>query len=88
MAAKHVINVDLANVYGSLNAAGSVNKRDYLRTMSWGDQVEVLEVKQAHVEVRVFRFERQADGTSKPVPAVGYIAPPKSGGIKPAAVVA
>ena len=88
MAAKHVINVDLANVYGSLNAAGSVNKRDYLRTMSWGDQVEVLEVKPAHLEVRVFRFERQADGTSKPVPAVGYIAPPKSGGIKPAAVVA
>ncbi|HEV2764897.1 MAG TPA: MBL fold metallo-hydrolase, partial [Pyrinomonadaceae bacterium] len=63
------------------------NKKGFLRTMSWGDQVEVLKVTPEHVEVRVFKFEEQEDGTSKPVPSSGFIVPPKSSGIKPKDVV-
>lgn len=81
MAANHVIDVDLANVYQQ------PNKKGFLRTMSWGDQVEVLKVTPEHVEVRVFKFEQQEDGTSKPVPSSGFIVPPKSSGIKPGSVV-
>lgn len=81
MAANHVIDVDLANVYQQ------PNKKGFLRTMSWGDQVEVLKVTPEHVEVRVFRFEQQEDGTSKPVPSSGFIVPPKSGGVRPKDVV-
>jgi hypothetical protein len=81
LAAKHTVNVDLANVYDS------PQKKGFLRTMSWGDAVEVLNVTGEHVEVRVFRFEPQPDGTSKPVAASGFIVPPKGGPIKPADVV-
>src|SRR5919112_77777 len=81
MAAKHVIDVDLANVFET------PDKKGFLRTMGWGDQVEVLAITAEHVEVRVFKFEVQADGTSKPVPASGFIVPPKSSGITPKQVV-
>ena len=83
MAAKHTINVDLASVYDSPKKSAS----GFLRTMAWGDQVEVLAVTDAHVEVRVFKFETQPDGTSKPIPASGFIVPSKASGIKPADVV-
>lgn len=81
MAPKHVINVDLANVFETPKKSG------FIRTMSWGDQVEVLDVTPEHVEVRVFKFEKQPDGTSKPVPASGFIVPPKASGITPDEVV-
>lgn len=81
MAARHTINVDLANVYEQ------PNKKGFLRTMAWGDRVEVLAVTAAHVEARVFRFEKQEDGTSRPVPASGFIVPSKASGIRPAEVV-
>lgn len=81
MATTHVIDVDLANIFEQ------PNKKGFLRTMAWGDHVEVLKITAEHVEVRVFRFDKQDDGTSKPVASSGFIVPPKSSGIKPKDVV-
>lgn len=81
MAAQHIINVDLAKVYGT------ADKKNLLRTMAWGDFVEVVNVTKEHVEVKVFEFEPLPEGGFLPVASSGFIVPPKSGGIKPADVV-
>jgi beta-lactamase superfamily II metal-dependent hydrolase len=77
MASQHVIDVDLAEVYASEDRKG------FLRTLGWGDEVEVLEKTEKHVEIRMTRFEERPDGSIEPVDASGFIVPSASSGIKP-----
>ena len=78
MAANHVLAVDLATVWSAPNRSG------FIRMIGWGHPIEVLAVTDKHVEVRVWRFERQPDGSEKPIPASGFITPTKSSGLKAA----
>jgi beta-lactamase superfamily II metal-dependent hydrolase len=77
----HVVNVDLARVWGTPDG------KDFVRTLVWGDAVEVLGVTAKHVEVRIRRVVEKPDGSVQPVMASGYIVPPKSSKIKPDEVV-
>ena len=77
MTSQHVINVDLAEVYASKDRKG------FIRTLGWGDEVEVLSKTEKHVEIRTTRFEEQQDGSIEPVDASGFIVPSASSGIKP-----
>lgn len=81
MAAQHVINVDLAEIYAS------ATKEGFIRTLAWGDYVEVVKVTTEHVEVRITKFVEQSDGSIKPEPASGFIKPLRSSGLNPADVV-
>jgi hypothetical protein len=77
MAVQHIINVDLARVYES------ENKKGFVRTLEWGDGVEVKNITEEHVEIVTVKHQKQDDGMIKPVPASGFIVPSKSSGIKP-----
>ena len=77
MASQHVINVDLAKVFASEDGKG------FLRTLGWGDEVEVLSKTEEHVEIRTTKFEERSDGSIEPVLASGFIVPSASSGIKP-----
>ena len=79
MAAKHVVNVDLAKVFRTADRKG------LLRILTWGAPVEVIKVTTKHVEVKTVDFETLPDGTIKPVPISGFIVPPR--GTRPADVV-
>jgi len=80
MAARHIIAVDLAKVWETRQEKG------FLRTLAWGDPVEVIRVGEDHVEVNAIVFETQEDGSSKPRAASGFIVT-KKGGPKPEDVV-
>lgn len=79
MAAKHVVNVDLAKVFRTADRKG------LLRILTWGAPVEVIKVTSKHVEVKATDFETLPDGSIKPIPISGFIVPPS--GTKPADVV-
>src|SRR5215207_10098168 len=81
MAVQHIINVDLARVYES------ENKKGFVRTLEWGDGVEVKNITEEHIEIVMVKHQKQDDGMIKPVPASGFIVPSKSSGIKPEDVV-
>jgi beta-lactamase superfamily II metal-dependent hydrolase len=81
MSTTHIINTDLAEIFSTKD------KKGYIRTLAWGDEVEVLEITSKHVEVRMTRFEELPDGSIKPVPASGFIKPSAASKIKPQAVV-
>ena len=85
MAAQHIINVDLAKVYAELN--GSQSKKRFVRTLAWGDDVEVLNITSKHVEIRTTRYTTLPNGSIKPQASSGFILPPTSGKIKPSDVV-
>lgn len=79
MAAKHLINVDLAKVFGSKD------KKGLITILGWGDEAEVVKITSTHVEVKVTRFVEQDGGSPKPERVSGFIVPPKT--VKPADVV-
>lgn len=79
MPAKHLINIDIARVFRSIDRKG------LLDVLTWGAAVEVLAITSKHVKVRATDFETQPDGSIKPKPIDGFIVPPK--GMKPADVV-
>ena len=79
MAAKHVVNVDLAKIFRSADRKG------LLRILPWGAPVEVIKVSSKRVEVKATDFETLPDGSIKPKPITGFIVPPA--GVKPADVV-
>ena len=78
MPAQHVINVDLAKVLDG------PKKGKFVRSLAWGDPVEVLDTTAEHVEVRTFKFERTDEGF-KSVPTSGFIVPSKP--LKPSNVI-
>jgi beta-lactamase superfamily II metal-dependent hydrolase len=78
MATTHVINVDLADVWSTTDRKG----RKLLRTVAWGDEVEVVKKTSTHIELRLTYFQEAEDGSILPKTSTGYIAPSKSSGIK------
>jgi beta-lactamase superfamily II metal-dependent hydrolase len=80
MPTRHVIAVDLADVWRT------PDRRGLLRTLGWGDQVEVLARTSKHVEVRAFDFAELPDGSIEPRPISGFIVPRASSGLSPADV--
>ncbi len=81
MAAKHVVNVDLVNVWAD------TNRKKLLRTLAWGDTVTIVAETAAHLEVALTTFDETPDGSVVPTKATGFIVPTKSSGIKAGNVV-
>lgn len=81
MAQKHVINVDLADIW-----AGKDRKK-LLRTLAWGDEVGVISQTSSHVEVSLATFHEDPDGSVLPEATTGFIVPSRSSGIKASDVV-
>ena len=75
MAEKHVINVDLADVWAEKG------RKDLLRTLAWGDEVTVTAQTRDHIEVELATFREEADGSIVPDVTTGFISPSKSSGI-------
>lgn len=81
MAAKHVLNVDLATVWRKPDRSG------FVRVIGWGGSLEVVDITAEHVEVVVYDYKTMPDGSEMPIKTSGYITPKASSGIKPADVV-
>ena len=81
MSTKCVINVDLADVWGE------ADRKKFLRTLAWGDEVTVTTQTATRIEVETVYFNEQPDGSILPVKEVGFIEPRKSAGVKTADVV-
>jgi beta-lactamase superfamily II metal-dependent hydrolase len=79
MAARHIVNVDLAKIFRTADRKG------LLQILTWGAAVEVVNITSKHVEVKATDFEKQPDGSLKPKPISGFIVPPA--GMKPETVV-
>jgi hypothetical protein len=76
MAQKHVINVDLADVWATKQ------RKNLLRTLAWGDEVTVTDRTRNFVEVRLPTFDEAPDGSILPKVTTGYISPSQSSDIK------
>jgi beta-lactamase superfamily II metal-dependent hydrolase len=81
MSFRAVINVDLADVWAA------TGRKKFLRTLVWGDEVEVTKQTATGVEIETVYFNQQADGSVLPVKKEGFIEPTKSSGLKPADLV-
>ena len=76
MSQKCVINVDLVDVWGQ------TGRKQFLRTLAWGDEVTVSSQTAARIEIETVYFNEQPDGSILPVKEVGYLEPAKSSGLK------
>jgi beta-lactamase superfamily II metal-dependent hydrolase len=81
MPTTHVINVDLADVFKA------PDRKDFIMTLGWGEEVEVVAQTPAHVEIKLTRFDEQPDGSIKPVETRGFIEPTASSRISASDVV-
>jgi beta-lactamase superfamily II metal-dependent hydrolase len=79
MPAQHLINIDLAKVYEK------ADKKGFLTLLGCGDEVEVVDIAEKHVEIKVIKFVEQPDHSIKPEPVSGFIVP--SAPMKPADIV-
>lgn len=78
----YVINIDLAKVkFPDPEKPG----KTITRLLGWGDEVEVLEITDTEVRIKLTVFQTQPDNSVKAVEVEGIIAP--RGGLAPAAVV-
>ena len=78
---KQCINVDLADVFSKRERKG------FIRTLAWGDEVEVVETKSTHLVVKAKDLVEQPDGSILPMTVDAFIEPSKSSGLKAADVV-
>jgi beta-lactamase superfamily II metal-dependent hydrolase len=69
MCVQAVLNVDLADVWES------PGRKNYIRTIAWGDEVTVVKENQNHVVINAMKFEHREDGSILPVPIKGYVEP-------------
>ena len=76
-----VLNVDLADVWKERG------RKQYIRTIAWGDEITVVKQAATHLEVTITFFREKPDGSILPESVTGYIEPTKSSGIKVADVV-
>ena len=81
MSTKCVINVDLADVWGE------AERKKFLRTLAWGDEVSVTNQTSTRIEIEAVHFNEQPDGSILPVKEVGFIEPRTSSGMKTADAV-
>lgn len=87
MPARHVLNIDLANVYRTPTARSGDN---LITTVAWGDFVDVDEegTTDEALKVRVTWFQTQPDGSIVPRSESGFIRPPRGSRLKPLDLVA
>jgi len=76
MSTQCVIDVDLADVWRK------PGRKEFLRTLGWGDEVTILAETAAHLEIEVVYYKEQPDGTILPTKTTGFISPAKSSKIK------
>ncbi len=76
-----VVDVDLVDVWRK------PDRKKFIRTLAWGDEVTVLSETSAHLEVELVYYNEQKDGSVLPRKTKGYIAPTKSSRLKPASLV-
>lgn len=81
MAKKFVINVDLADVW-----AGK-NRKSLIRTLAWGDEVDVIKQGRERIEIELVEFVEGKDGSILPSKVVGFIEPSRSSGPKISEVI-
>jgi beta-lactamase superfamily II metal-dependent hydrolase len=81
MGTRSVINVDLAEVWAK------PGRKDFVRTLAWGDEVSLLNTSATSVEIETTLFKEQPDGSILPVAGTGFIEPQKKSGIKVVDVV-
>jgi beta-lactamase superfamily II metal-dependent hydrolase len=78
MAATHVINVDLADVWEDKE------RKKFIRTIAWGDAVTVTAQTDDHLEIELVTFREQPDGSILPHATTGFIVPRRNSGISAA----
>lgn len=76
-----VLNVDLADVWKERG------RKQYLRTIGWGDEITVVKQTATYLEVTITFFRQKPDGSILPESITGYIEPTKASGIKMADLV-
>lgn len=76
-----VLNVDLADAWEERG------RKNFIRTIAWGDEITVLKQLSTHLEVGITVFRQKPDGSILPESITGYIEPAKSSGIKVADLV-
>lgn len=76
MGTRCVVNVDLVDLWKSSD------RKNYIRTLAWGDEVALLKETASHLEIETVEFAEQPDGSILPQPASAFIVPTKSSGIK------
>jgi beta-lactamase superfamily II metal-dependent hydrolase len=77
----HVINVDLADIWSA------PDRKKLLRTLAWGDAVEVVSQTATAIEVKLTTFVEQPDGSVLAKTSKGFIKPTASSKIKIADIV-
>lgn len=75
MAEPFVLNYDLVNVYTSANRTG------YLRTLAWGDTVQVLEQTPEHIKIHFTGPITRKSGKTETFTGDAFLVPTKSSGI-------
>jgi beta-lactamase superfamily II metal-dependent hydrolase len=76
MTKQRVISVDLVDVWARRG------RKDFVRTLAWGDQVTTVEEDPAFLKIQTVEFVTQADGSILPEARDGFIEPRKSAKIK------
>lgn len=74
----HVIAIDLAKVYKK----DSKGKSNYLTTLAWGDDVEVVGISSSEVQVELLGYQKKPDGSLERKRIVGFIKPPAKSELK------
>lgn len=80
---KCVLNVDLADVWDQPDR----KRGEILRTLAWGDNVDVTERTPTHLGVKCTRSVTLPDGSVLTEEVTGYIVPTASSGLAPSDVV-
>jgi len=81
MGTKCVVVVDLVDVWEGRG------RKKYVRSIAWGDEIDVLKSANTHLEVATVVFRQQDDGSILPVKITGYIEPRATSGIKATSLV-
>jgi len=71
MGTKCVINVDLADLWATKD------RKQFLRTVAWGDEVTVVTTTSSYIEVETVVFEPKTDGSILPHKVTAFIVPRK-----------
>jgi beta-lactamase superfamily II metal-dependent hydrolase len=74
--AKRVIETDLADVWASRQ------RKDFVRTLAWGDEIEVVEETAEFLRVQTVEFVKHPDGSILPETRDGFIEPSKASKLK------
>ncbi len=76
MPPSHRIQIDLVDVWRD------PDRQRHLRTLVWGDPVEVTELTADYAQVQFTTFTQSAEGSITPRTTTGFIRPPKSSRIR------